>query len=197
MRKFILILAFFGMAFASEITQNALADCENGEMSACADLGEIYQNGFEGEAVDYEKALKFNQMACEGEDSSGCANLALMYVGGQGTVKNSAKATELFERACEGGQIFACRNLGHMYVEGDGVDKDLQKGAWFLDAACGNGDFIGCVYLARYLEKAGDMSYAKDFYEDACDMGKRDKDIREDRYMMQLWQEACKKRNLR
>lgn len=43
---------------------------------------------------------------------------------------------------------------------------------------------------ARYLEKAGDTSYAKDFYEDACDMGKRDKDIREDRYMMQLWQEA-------
>jgi len=109
----------------------------------------------------------------------------------------AAKAAELFERACEGGQIFACRNLGHMYVEGDGVDKDLQKGAWFLDAACGNGDFIGCVYLARYLEKVDDISYAKDFYEDACDMGKRDKDIREDRYMMQLWQEACKKRNLR
>lgn len=75
--------------------------------------------------------------------------------------------------------------------------KTCKKGAWFLDAACGNGDFIGCVYLARYLEKVDDISYAKDFYEDACDMGKRDKDIREDRYMMQLWQEACKKRNLR
>jgi len=35
-------------------------------MGACADLGKIYQNGLEGEVVDYEKALKFNQKVCVG-----------------------------------------------------------------------------------------------------------------------------------
>ncbi|WP_172603245.1 hypothetical protein [Campylobacter showae] len=30
-------------------------------MGACADLGKIYQNGLEGEVVDYEKALNLTK----------------------------------------------------------------------------------------------------------------------------------------
>ncbi len=121
-------------------------------MGACADLGKIYQNGLEGEVVDYEKALKFNQKACDGGVLAACANLGLMHASGQGTDENFAKAAELFERVCAGAGKFACSNLGVMHLERAGIAEDVQKGLNFLQKACDSEDFGGYVNLAEHYE---------------------------------------------
>lgn len=110
-------------------------------MGACADLGKIYQNGLEGEVVDYEKALKFNQKSA----LATCANLGLMHASGQGTDENFTKPAELFERACVGGEKFACSNLGVIHLERAGIAEDVQKGLNFLQKARDSGGLSAVV----------------------------------------------------
>ena len=128
-------------------------------MGACADLGKIYQNGLEGEMVDYEKALKFNQKACDGGVLAACANLGLMHASGQGTDENFAKAAELFERVCAGGEKFACSNLCVMYLEHASIAEDVQKGLNFLQKACDSEDFRRLRKSSRALRVGGRASH--------------------------------------
>ena len=52
------------------------------------------------------------------------ANLGLMYIRGQGVVKNYAKALKWLRRAATQGNAPAQYNLGRMYANGRGVSKD-------------------------------------------------------------------------
>ena len=52
--------------------------CDDGNATACNDLGLLYQNG-EGVTQDYTRAASLYEIACNGGYAKGCFNLGFTY----------------------------------------------------------------------------------------------------------------------
>ena len=154
MKKIILGLALlgslaFGITFSKEQVKQFEQNCEAGDFEACSYAGALYKNPtlFGGNASDrdYKKALYYFKKACDGNDYVACSDLGAMYHGGKEVKKDYKKAVELFDKACDGGYADGC-----------------NAGSWM---ACGN--------FASVLEAGGDRARATQYYQKACEMGKK------------------------
>lgn len=91
---------------------NGSAAFDSGAAFGCLNLGVMYINGEGGLSPDKMKAVTLFQRACDGNNPSGCLNLAIAYDTGDGVVADRSKARTFYQRACDGGQASACKAIG-------------------------------------------------------------------------------------
>ncbi len=90
-------------------------------------MGAIYENGLDGNKVNYKKALKYYTEANTPTAQYRLANLYFNGLIGKGSEKDIATGLDLLKQAAEAGHIDALYDLGHCYAYGmyvDTVDQD-------------------------------------------------------------------------
>ena len=78
--------------------------------------------------------------AAQQSDAAAQAELALMYLDGEGVQQDSKKAAELYTKAAEQGNTVAQKMLAGMYFGGEGVPQDKKKAAELYRQAAEQGD---------------------------------------------------------
>ena len=183
MKKIILGLALlgslaFGITFSKEQVKQFEQNCEAGDFEACSYAGALYKDptefGRNASDRDYKKTLYFYKKACDGNVYEACSDLGAMYFDGKGVKKDYKKAVELFNKACDDGDAGSCSNLGIMYANGTGVKMDITRAMGYYRRACDAGVWIACGNFASVLEAGGDRVRAAQYYQKACEMGKKD-----------------------
>jgi len=183
MKKIILALALLGsLAFGETQFQSLRKQyeqkCKAGNLEACGDAGAFYKNPTEfflGGASDrdYKKVLYYYKKACDGNYYAACSDLGVMYENGIGVKKDYKKAVELYNKACDGGDAGSCNNLGRMYAHGKGVKMDMTRAMGYARRACDADSWIACGNFASVLEAGGDRARAVQYYQKACEIGKK------------------------
>eukprot|EP00928_Gymnodinium_smaydae_P049132 TRINITY_DN32943_c0_g1_i1.p1 TRINITY_DN32943_c0_g1~~TRINITY_DN32943_c0_g1_i1.p1 ORF type:complete len:696 (-),score=108.60 TRINITY_DN32943_c0_g1_i1:356-2443(-) len=123
----------------------------------------------------FRNLKKSVQLMPEHEAVANCeavANLAYMYLKGNGVRQNDRKAADLFQQALDFGDTdVAAVNLGYLYLNGRGVKKDLRKAVQLFRRAHKTGDIHGTFNLARmHLEGYGvakNFALAHDLFQQA------------------------------
>ena len=111
--------------------------------------GKAYDDGILAiKAQDYQKAAGLFAKACDGGKLAGCSSLGVVYLSGQGVVKDPARAVSLLNKACDGGYLLGCSSLGTLYLSGQGELKDPERAASLFEKACNGGNVLGCYNLA-------------------------------------------------
>lgn len=111
-------------------------DSDSNRSRACSLLGGLYLAG-DGVEKDVAKGRELSELGCEGFDTFGCFNAAVV-------ATDPAKAAGFLDRACQRGDGEACRDLGVAYDKGNGVAKDRRKAAELSKKACELGFKAAC-----------------------------------------------------
>jgi hypothetical protein len=170
---------FAFMASAAALAKQAcdagqLVAGPGGDLSGCAMLGNLYENGW-GVAKDAKRAAELYEKSCVGGDADGCYFLGLTCRSGRGVPKDVGRAAALFERACDATHDLGCGGLaevGEAYLSGAGVSKDAARAAVLLERACDRGVGSACARLGEmYRSGSGvpkDPPRAAALYKRAC-----------------------------
>jgi TPR repeat protein len=132
----------------------------------------------EGNAVpqDQERAVAFNQAACDGGDAGGCTHLAFRYQDGRGIQADDAQAEALLKRACEENRSEACRELAEMGFDAAELVPSKGRGALVaMERACELEDGEGCNRLGIVLSQGEggvdkDTTRVEGLYRQACEL---------------------------
>ena len=126
-----------------------------GDITAKAELGRMYYNGF-GVTQDYKKAFVFFKEAAENGNAVGQNGLGLYYfdnklINGLDIAIDHSKAIKLFELAAEQGNDKAIFNLGRVYYSSKQFN-DYSKALNYFSMAAKKGNtnadnYIGIIYL--------------------------------------------------
>ena len=121
--KFLLAFAFlFLLALAGWTTQ---ATAEDGS--------DKFLRGYKAYLKkDFKMALAQWKPLAEGGNANAQYFLGIMYLNGQGTIKNWAEAANWFQVSAEQGDVGAQYLFGEMNLKGMGLVRDYRKaGIWF------------------------------------------------------------------
>ena len=115
-------------------------------------------------------------MQCNvGKDAASCADLALMFVKGEGIPADEKKAMTFYLRACDFGSALGCNQAGMRVEDGIGTAKDDAKAAALYQKACDAAKPDGCTNLARMYANgwglAKDEPHAVEILTRACNLG--------------------------
>ncbi|MBE3022540.1 tetratricopeptide repeat protein [Campylobacter sp. 7477a] len=80
--------------------------CNNGLVTACSNLGQIYEQGLVDENIDEKKAMQLYDFACKNNDGVGCYNQALLLH--KNNPQDSKKVLELLAKSCKFEYAQAC-----------------------------------------------------------------------------------------
>lgn len=106
-----------------------------GDLSACGNLGYMYDNGA-GVRKDFQKAFKYFSKAAEEGTPVSLSNLAEAYELGHGTPVNYVRAMELYRKAAEAKYAAAELAVARMLEKGLGVEPDPEQADhWYRRAA--------------------------------------------------------------
>lgn len=148
--------------------------CELGFTLACADLATLYYTGGLADS-DWDLAIYYFELACQGADIGSCNNLGYIYQQGLVEGKDESHAAELFLKACDEGDALGCANYAVLLVEGRGVDQDLGLAITVFEDVCQEGEPKGCANLAiLYFEGMGveqDDAEGLRLLDKACTLG--------------------------
>jgi TPR repeat protein len=135
----------------------ASASCTDGELPACALLGEYYAKGL-GTAPNEAKASQIFQAACDRGNRRACLLLGNAYAAGRGVPRDPTRAGLLLGQACEFGEEDACRDacdvlgdaarclrVGVLSANGS---RDPHRAAAYYEKACDRGHPLGCKEVA-------------------------------------------------
>ncbi len=84
--------------------------------------------------------------ACDQGWLSGCENLGLAYLRGQGVPRDPSRAAAELDKACTAGSPTSCSDVGYMYHSADGVAHDEAKAIAYLTKACNLGYASACKW---------------------------------------------------
>lgn len=121
--------------------------CDGGNVTACENLGIMYENA-EGVAPDPAAAALHFERACPTKVSA-CRRLAALYVAGQITTDSSVAST--LERACDGHDddaMRSCNALARMFDVGRGVPRDDRHAVRLYRRACDGHLDVACYNLS-------------------------------------------------
>ncbi len=105
------------------------------------------------EAGDYQKAYKYNKLACDSGVNLGCYNLGALYANGQGIRQNYKEAFKYFKITCDSGEYRGCSGLGILYANGQGARQSYSMAKEYFGKACDLGDQQGCDAFADLNQK--------------------------------------------
>ncbi len=160
MKKIILVLVLMMGSLSADLLNDGIKEvkngnfkkanklwtkaCDLGNMSACFNLGLLYNNG-DGVKQDKSKAKELFGQACDSGHMRSCYNLGILYDNGDGIQQDKKKASELYTKVCDSEQnMGACLNLGVLYSTGEGVRQDKSKAKKLFGKACDDGNYNGC-----------------------------------------------------
>lgn len=127
------------------------------------------------ERGDYAAALSLWLPLAEKGDAHAQANVALLYLRGDGVAQDREAAARWYRRAAERGNTVAQDNLGVMYHRGHGVDQDDAKAAYWIGRAARAGDPAAQLHLGQlYAEGLGvaqDDAEAAHWWKEAAEQG--------------------------
>lgn len=107
-----------------------------GSVVAQTVLGIIYLEGYEGLAVDLEKAFDLLTRASAAGAARARSNLGRMYEEGLATACDLDAARTLYEQAANAGEFMPMVYLARLYQNGKGVPQDFEKAEkWYRQAA--------------------------------------------------------------
>ncbi len=187
-------------AILSEYKKDQEKACSAGEMSACAELGCLYERGIGiSTKQNYPKAKELYERACVSGEMFACTGLGRLYEEGNGVERDTLKAKELYEKACDTDENIACAALGRLYKRGKGIEHNFFKAKEYYEKACNLqyedgcneyerikaievqertcavGEMSACSSLGLLYEEGYSMDQdflkAKELYESACNAG--------------------------
>lgn len=97
------------------------APCNSGDMQACFDLGEQYEQG-QGEPMDAARAMALYEKACDGHVGAACQKLGDDYWYGIGVATDKQKGATLLKEGCTLGFQWACQEVNFLR----GSDSDWK-----------------------------------------------------------------------
>lgn len=177
-KVFILLIMIFNVVHGFDLEKNEFLQaqkykCEDGDNEACGIVGTIYsmedfakEYGIE---VDYFVANKYLKKACDGNDNTGCFNLAVSYDLGEGVTRDNIKAYELYKKACELNHPNACYVVGGYF--GNGTGKDEQTALKYFIKACKLGEWSACNNAGAILFNQDKTQDALKCFKKACEHG--------------------------
>ena len=118
---------------------------QKGDVEAICKLGVVYIN-FD-RFKNFDKAFKCFKMAADKGDALAMANLAVMYLKGEGTNRDERKTIEYLIKASDGGNLQAHLILGSYYSTGEIVTKDEKKAFMYYERAAKMNDSDGLLKL--------------------------------------------------
>jgi TPR repeat protein len=124
--------------------------CKLGSGAGCRELARLRSDP--QRAADRRRLL---ERSCTLHHATGCLDLAVLYLDGEGVPKDVARATSLFVEACNGGEPAGCFNAGLMYYQGSGVAQDFAVAVADFEDACLGGSSEACANLGGLHEKGG------------------------------------------
>lgn len=141
--------------------------CDQGESTACNNVGAMYEAG-EGVPVDLEQAAALYRRACDAGATLACVNLAELATADAA----SGDPVEILRGACETRELTACLRLGELYADPSAAQHDDTLARQYLQTACESNIMAGCVGWADLLAagRGGelDLEQAHHLYERTC-----------------------------
>jgi uncharacterized protein len=151
LKKFIVLILLAACVFVQapavsaeddKVTKKKRALCEEGNSTACFQMGERYRIIEQ----DNKTALKFYIKACENDYMTGCTNGGILLImRGTPYSKEFKQARKMFNKACEAGEDPSCFNMGSLNYKEGRQKKALQ---YYLKA-CDMGNQSGCAKHKR------------------------------------------------
>ena len=134
------------IAAAAKVPKEVKA-CDNGNLNACADLGEKYMRG-RGVKRDENLAEKILLDTCNKGNALACSRAGYLYYG---ITAEHAKASNFLEKGCEGNIASACGNLAHIYSKGKYLEQNYTKAAALYEKSCDlSGSLTSCLKISYY-----------------------------------------------
>src|SRR5512146_247909 len=121
-RTAVLLLLSAGLAGCGGPSRGAISPSESLAAGLAAATGR-------GAPVDFVRAARLFEGACEGGSAEGCAYLAALIKEGRGVPPDPPRAAALSARACDGGHLASCRDLAALLERGAGVPRDVARAA--------------------------------------------------------------------
>lgn len=136
---------------------------EKGVAIAQIHLGQVYQYGLDGVAIQPVEVFRWNQAAAMSEMPDGQYALGLCYNNGIGIRKDVVEALHWFRNAASNGSGKAHSMIGAMYLDGSPLPRDIRKAIEHLMQGASLGDSFGAKTLAR-VNAGGIFVPKNDFY---------------------------------
>ena len=114
-------------------------------------LGDVFQYGLGGRAVDAVRAQTYYTRAAAKGFGPAIGSLGLMLFNGKSAVKNVPEARRLFVLADSRGDAHSAAALGMMHMEGVGFPKDTFRARELAQRAADGGDMLGQALLGVLL----------------------------------------------
>ncbi|MDC3956086.1 sel1 repeat family protein [Polyangium jinanense] len=153
--------------------------CDGGDRRGCAIASILYENGWDGEQPDKERAATLSRKAFEllqkdcAEELDSCSTLAAWHAKGFGTAVDPEKQRLVLRDACDRGDSASCVELGAL-LEQD-KRKDIDGAVALYRRACDDGYGSGCGKLGnmhyRGLGVPRDDKRYDELLHRACDLG--------------------------
>lgn len=146
-----------------------------GYVNAMFELGEIYEFGSDGVAINLQEAFKWYKQAAEKDDSESMFILGEMYESGKGTTKSISEAIKWYQQAANEGYTAGMYRIGLIYKKGDGVGLNYAEAMnWFKKA--GEKGYASAMFEVALLYVNGTgvpQNYAEaiNWYKQAADKG--------------------------
>jgi len=149
--------------------------CDQGEMTVCGNLVNLYINNEIGSPEDVARAIGHLEASEFDENGRNRFFIGLAYVTGRGRPVDKNKALGLFHQSCDAGWLESCVGVARMRMEGDGVPVDLTEAAMALEKGSAGGDATSSFLLAELIyrgEGVGrDEPRAISLYRKSCEKG--------------------------
>lgn len=98
-----------------------------------------------------QKALNARQIACNGDNATGCVEAWQLYKIGKGIKKDSKQGFWLLTRSCDFRNADACYELAETYRTGIGVELNLRKAKELYSKSCDLGNSDACDAYNEFL----------------------------------------------
>ena len=133
------------------LAMNAYRQACKHDKVECVALADIYNKGQLGVKVNFTKARRYYNKACDGGSSIGCYRIGNLYYQGKGVKQNYKKAKTYYEKSCNGNMLNGtergCNNLAVLYYYGRGTKRDIAKAKTYYHKACNKGYITACQTL--------------------------------------------------
>ncbi|HLP97347.1 MAG TPA: tetratricopeptide repeat protein [Sideroxyarcus sp.] len=127
---------------------------------------------------NYEEASHLYRKAAEQGHTSAQFNLGLMYIKGDGVIRDTRQALYWWQKAAEQGRADAQFNLGVAYESGDGIPRDAKQAVYWYQKAAEQGlDQAQFNLGVMYDSGEGvtrDAKQAVHWYEKSAEQGNTD-----------------------
>lgn len=145
--SFIVAISFFILYFFS-FEQKYKRGCENGNVSKCYYLGNIYFDNTETSKQNIKKSIFFLKKGCEFSHHESCLALNYLYLKGYKSSTHQQEAIKYFDKLCQSDDLEACFSIASRFFTGEDILENRQKALIYFDKLCKSDYKNSCLISA-------------------------------------------------